>query len=364
MKKNIDKIAILGAGMGGLIAHIALKKQGFFSRIYEKQCEIRPEGMGFILLAEGLANLQELDIASTTDSLGIPLQEYCQYSPQGRSATTELMPKGAVGVLRKNLLLALRRQVQAEAIEFECGLAGFVLNAAGQIDRAILSTGSELQADLYVAADGIYSQARQFLFKNWPVKETAVHEIVGLATGREWVAWAEQRFHKFIDPSGGLAFGCIPVSEDQVVWFMQFDRHRYRLATQDCQSLRWFAQELIGHWAKPIPQILKATDFNRIHLWRPIDMDLVPSFYGSSLVLVGDAAHPLLPFTSQGLSAAMKDGVVLAESLAQHSPLSNALASYSDRQRAHCLPFIQRGREMSQRFLTGRSLGKELLPLA
>jgi salicylate hydroxylase len=364
MEKNIDKIAIFGAGMGGLMTHIALKKQGFSSRIYEKQCAIRREGMGFILLAEGLANLHELGIVSTTDSLGVPLQEYCQYYPQGRSATTELMPKGAMGVLRKNLLSALRHQVSEEEIQFECGLTGFVLDAAGQIDRATFTNGSDIRADLYVAADGIHSQARQFLFKNWPMEEAAVHEIVGLATGREWVAWADRCFHKFIDPNGGLAFGCIPVSEDQVVWFVQFDHHRYRLTTKDCQSLRWFAQELIGHWATPIPQILKATDFNRIHLWRPINMDIVPSFYGSNLVLVGDAAHPLLPFTSQGLSAAMKDGVVLAESLSQHSPLSNALASYSDRQRAHCLPFIQRGREMSQRFLTGRSVGKELIPLA
>ncbi len=202
------------------------------------------------------------------------------------------------------------------------------------------------------------------------MQDAAVHEIVGLATGREFVAWADRCFHKFIDPQGGLAFGCIPVSEDQLVWFIQFDRRRYPLATKDSASLRWFAQQLIGHWARPIPQILQTTHLNSIHLWRPIDMDIVPSFYGGNLVLVGDAAHPLLPFTSQGLSAAMKDAVVLAESLTQHQQLSTALATYSDRQRAHCAPFVRRGREMTQRFLAGPLalskpvVGRELIPIA
>ncbi len=121
MKKNIDDIAIFGAGIGGLMTNIALHKHGFNSQVYERNCAIRPEGMGFILLADGLADMYRLGILSEDHWLGVPLHEYCQHHPQGQSIKTELMPRGAMGVSRKNLLTAYAAEFVKQKFNLSVG---------------------------------------------------------------------------------------------------------------------------------------------------------------------------------------------------------------------------------------------------
>jgi salicylate hydroxylase len=361
--QNMNKIAIFGAGVGGLMTKIALDRQGFDSCIYEKSSESQPDGMGFILLAAGLESLRQFGVLRGCGDLGIPLWEYRQLSPDGELIKAEAMPAGALGVPRQQLLRALRRQVDREHLYFESGLDKFQIDGLSQVEKALLEDGRTVEADLYVAADGIHSRGRRLLFKNWPMPEAQVQEIVGVVSGNDFLRWSDHSFHKFIDPQGGLAFGAVPVAIDKLVWFMQFDTKRYPPPARQPEAHRRFVCSLMEGWAEPIPNILAATDFSKTHLWRPIDTEVVPSFYDGNLVLVGDAAHPLLPFTSQGLAAAMEDAVVLAESLVTHHPLSLALASYSTRQQALVLPAVQRGREMTDRFVAGAMVDRELLPI-
>jgi 2-polyprenyl-6-methoxyphenol hydroxylase-like FAD-dependent oxidoreductase len=105
-----------------------------------------------------------------------------------------------------------------------------------------------------------------------------------------------------------------------------------------------------------------------VHLWRPIETDLVPTFHRQNLVLVGDAAHPLSPFTSQGVSSAVADAVALAEAVSgkvsSQGELAWALDHYSRQRRAQCAPYIAKGRELTQHFLEPLTAGKRLLPIA
>src|SRR5262249_30001821 len=115
------------------------------------------------------------------------------------------------------------------------------------------------------------------------------------------------------------------------------------------------------------PSLLAATDFSRVHLWRPIDTDLVPCFHRGNVVLVGDAAHPFSPFTSQGVSSAIADAVALARELeGARSPgdLEHALTRYSTVRHQECAPFLAKGRELSERFLEPLSESSALLPIA
>ena len=67
-------------------------------------------------------------------------------------------------------------------------------------------------------------------------------------------------------------------------------------------------------------------------------------------MLVGDAAHPLSPFTSQGVSSAIADAVALAQAVTQPD-LLQALAAYTRQRRQQCAPYVAQGRELVQRFL-------------
>src|SRR5215468_8023923 len=90
---------------------------------------------------------------------------------------------------------------------------------------------------------------------------------------------------------------------------------------------------------------------------------LIPYFHQKNLVLLGDAAHPLLPFTSQGVCAAIADAVTLAELLLGCDHPAQMLNCYSTVRRAKCAPYIHEGRKLRDRFLMPLSAESVLLPI-
>ena len=106
----------------------------------------------------------------------------------------------------------------------------------------------------------------------------------------------------------------------------------------------------------------------RVHLWRPVETELIPQFHRANLALAGDAAHPLSPFTSQGVSSAIGDAVALAKAVDAvakgESTLESALSGYSLERHAKCAPFVAKGRELSRDFLAPLTAKSLLLPIA
>ena len=256
---------------------------------------------------------------------------------------------------------------------FDAELAALDCDDAGNVTQARLNTGANVQGDLYVSAEGIHSRARQALYPGWPARQAQVLEIVGMVKCKNTVRWASNNFNKFHAVSGGIALGTLAVDSDHVIWYLQFDSQRFPQPPEDtgnfAEMRKQFVTSLVGDWADPIPHLLSIADFSRTHLWRPVDTDLVPAFYHGNLVLVGDAAHPLSPFTSQGVSSAVADAVALAENLRSEnvqtqSDLEKALASYSAERRKQCAPYVAKGRELTRHFLTPEIGSTILLPMA
>lgn len=363
------EIAIFGAGIAGLMSAITLNAQGHHCRIYERSRAGQESGMGFILMPEGARCLEKFGVQLSGASSGVPLQCFYYRDAGGRIQHEQVMPAGARGLRRTDLIAALARALPAESeLAFESELNGFEFEAHGRVAAAHVSSGERIQADLYVAADGVSSCARQALFPDWPASPARVQEVVGLANHQGAIHWAAGNFNKFHAPSGGLALGVLPVDQDRLVWYLQFDSQRFPAPAESSQARHAFVTKLVGDWADPIAELLRVTDFSRVHVWRPLDADPVPSFYRGNLVLVGDAAHPLHPFTSQGVSSAIADAVELASVLPSghnaESGLERALAEYSGRRRAQCAPYVAKGRELTRHFLAAQLDNSVWLPLA
>jgi 2-polyprenyl-6-methoxyphenol hydroxylase-like FAD-dependent oxidoreductase len=145
---------------------------------------------------------------------------------------------------------------------------------------------------------------------------------------------------------------------------LQFDAVRFPLAQEDAEAERSFVRKLVGDWGEPVADLLDTTDFSRVHVWRPMDTDLVPRFHQRNLVLVGDSAHPLLPFTSQGVSSAIADAVALADLITSEAGLDAALSRYTSERRAQCAPYVAKGRELMRKFLEPQGVNSIALPIA
>jgi 2-polyprenyl-6-methoxyphenol hydroxylase-like FAD-dependent oxidoreductase len=287
------------------------------------------------------------------------------------------MPIGSRGIRRRDLTTALMRALGGgEAVAF-ADFEGLEFGEDFQISAARLRSHEGTQriaADLYVGAEGVNSRARHAIFPDWPATPDPVPEFVGMVHCRKAVAWAAHNLNKFHAAQGGVALGVLPVDEEHVVWYLQFDSQRFPLTADEmhgeardlARARQAFVQALVGPWAYPIPPLLANTDFTRVHLWRPVETDLVPRFHRGNLVLVGDAAHPLSPFTSQGVSSAIADAIALADEThgGSRENLAQALDRYSARRHEQCAPYVGQGRELVQRFMEPLSEHSAMLPIA
>lgn len=355
--------AIFGAGVAGLMASITLHSTGHTSRIYERVHESHDAGMGFILVPECIHWLESFGI----DVAGVPLERYRFRDSTGQVLREQSMPSGSRAVRRPDLIDALVRSLPSrETIVFGFELAELQFDRDGFVTEAQLFSEKKSfssQADLYIAADGVNSCGRRAVFPDWPLPQAQVAEVVGVVDCKETTRWAGRVFNKFHAAGGGIALGVVPVDAEHVVWFLQFDSRRFVPPRETAAARQDFVRRLVGHWADPIPHLLAKTDFSKMHLWRPVDTDAVPYFNQGNLALIGDAAHPLLPFTSQGVSAAVADAIVLAESLKIEPDLARALSRYSLLRRGQCSPYVDKGRELLRHFLEPMGMLTEL-PMA
>ncbi|HEY6307178.1 MAG TPA: NAD(P)/FAD-dependent oxidoreductase [Candidatus Angelobacter sp.] len=372
------EIAVFGAGIAGLMTTITLRGRGHQCHVYERSRQAHDAGMGFILVPEGIRCLQSFGVQLTGDVGGTALHHYLCRDAEGRIVFEQAMPAGTRGIRRRDLTTALMRALGEEAVVFGGELSNLEFSKDFDVVEAELksSTGrSQVAADLYVGAEGVNSRARQALFPDWPTTPDRVPEMVGLVRCEKAVAWAEHNLNKFHAEDGGLALGVLPVDAEHVVWYLQFDALRFPMSREfidgygrgGAEARRIFVEKRVGSWAHPIPSLLSATDFSRVHLWRPIDADLVPYFHRGNVVLVGDAAHPLSPFTSQGVSSALADAVALArelDGLKTASDLEQTLTRYSRERHDQCAPYLAKGRELSERFLEPLSESSAMLPIA
>lgn len=359
------KVAIFGAGLAGLSAAIALRAQGHDCDIYERSRSAHDAGMGFILLPEAVSCLESLGVKLEGECSGIALTHYICRDSSGKTLRRQALPQGTRSFRRRDLIAGLVATLKPqEEIIFDAEFQQIDFNDQGSIQDARLSSGARIQADLYIAADGSRSVARASMFPGWAGRSAQVAEIVGMLRCNDVVNWAAHDFNKFHAPEGGLALGTVPVDADHVVWFTQFDVQRFGLPEDSPEKRLAFVKNLVGGWGDPVPHLLEHTDHSRVYLWRPVDSDLVPQFYRGNLVLVGDAAHPMLPFTSRGVSSAIEDIVALSNELHHEPDLQRALAAYSRQRREQCLPYISKGRELTRIFLAPLQRKNPVVPIA
>jgi aspartate/methionine/tyrosine aminotransferase len=362
-------IAIFGAGVAGLTAGITLSAQGHSCRIYERMRPDYESGMGFIMMPEGIDCLQGLGVKLSGEHIGASLQRYCCRDSAGQILYEQPLPAGARSMRRQDLITALTRALPAaHAPVFNAELAELKFDAAGNVASAVLSNSTTVKADLYVSAEGIRSRARQALYPGWPSTQAQVMEIVGLVRCESTVCWASHTFNKFFAAAGGIALGTLAVDVEHVIWYLQFDARRFPPPADNAKNFaqvrHQFVKLLVGDWAEPIPHLISITDFSRTHLWRPLDAELVPQFHRGNLVLIGDAAHPLSPFTSQGVSSAISDAVALAEAMKEEAGVEAALSRFSRERREQCVPYLAKGREITRHFISPQIGSTVLLPIA
>jgi hypothetical protein len=183
-----------------------------------------------------------------------------------------------------------------------------------------------------------------------------VFEIVTSTRLPELAAQLGSTFLKTVFADRGLAFGLLSPTSDEVIGFLQFDRRRHGWPRERAgSSLRAFVAHLIDEGPEPVSSYLRLADFSTAHLWRPIDANVAAGLCGVNAVIIGDAAHPLLPFTSQGVSVALEDALILADAVRllgdELHVLPRTLAGFARDRTADLAACVEGGRRILSHFI-------------
>jgi salicylate hydroxylase len=351
--------AIVGGGVSGLALARGLQRRlrlrhhgGEVLRLFERRGDGHAQGFGFLVQSDGCRALRRLGIDPRSPSIGLPLRHVQIFFSDGTLVGQHALDN-TVAMERPALLKALSQGLGPAVLRYGESIEGYEMDG-NRVLGLRGAGGITTPVDLLIGADGAHSRCRQLIEagSRLPVRLARVQEIVACVDNPAMAERLGSGFSKYLHPQGGLALGFVPLPAGRVIWFVQFDCHRYALPHQ--ANLLAFALQLLADFPAWSRDVLQDTSPAQLHHWRPLDLDPPNHLVGPNMALIGDAAHPMLPFTSQGVNLALADSELLAALLTgpiERCGLSKVLQIYEQRRQPLRSPFVAMGRAMASDFL-------------
>ncbi|MFI0986876.1 FAD-dependent monooxygenase [Streptomyces exfoliatus] len=302
---------VVGGGIGGLTAAVALHRNGWQVTVLERAADLAPVGAGIGLAPNAQRALDVLGLGDRVRELAAWQGDGGMRAPDGRwLARTNA---GAAAARFGGPLVLLHRatlvEILTSALPDGAVLTGTAASLADPGDdhrpARLTTPHGETEAELVVAADGIRSATRHALFPAHPGLRYA-----GCTTWRVVIPAPATPFAPHETWGAGRLWGTQPLKDGRIYAYAMATAPAGGRAPDDekAELLRLF-----GGWHHPVPEILAAVDPAQVmrhdvhHLYDPL-----PAFHQGRVALLGDAAHAMMPSLGQGGNQAIEDAVVLA----------------------------------------------------
>jgi salicylate hydroxylase len=327
------KILIIGAGIGGLTAAIALLRRGYPVQVFELAPALSELGAGIQVAANGSRVLRELGLGEELDRIGIIAGKVDlrvwnsdeRWRMQDHSAAAAKYGSPHYTMHRADLQEMLRQAVlraDPKAIRLGMRCIGFEASAKGV--TAAFANGERISGDALIGADGIHSVVRQTLFGADKAEFTGFMAWRGLCPKDKlppalmrhggWIAPTSHIMHYPVRKGAMLNVIAVVERDD---WQKEswYDRGTHEEWIADFPGWHEDARAMIASTAEPFKWALM------VH-W-PLERWSI-----GNATLLGDACHSTLPFLAQGGSMSIEDGYVLARCLDQFDDVETALTRY------------------------------------
>jgi 2-polyprenyl-6-methoxyphenol hydroxylase-like FAD-dependent oxidoreductase len=333
---------IVGAGIGGLSAGIALRKAGWNIRIFERATSPRELGFGLALAPNAMAALHELGLADVVRSRAHTPTKGEVRRPDGTVLKRAELPSAesmlggpTVIALRPALHGALLDAVGMEAITLGNEATGFT--QYGDRVTLHLADGDRVEGDVLIGADGANSVLRRTLHPSEPPARWSrivavrggVHGVVDHLGGMSGIYYVGRGIEAFL----------VRASETGIYWALSLANE---LVPSGMRDPRAILAHMLPHFDETYRAITSATDDLRCD--ELVDRDPIPFWGTGAVTLLGDAAHPVLPHTGQGAAQAMVDAVMLGRALTGGVPIEPALRAYERERRQKTAKLLGQGR--------------------
>ncbi|MDF1854117.1 FAD-dependent monooxygenase [Pseudooceanicola sp.] len=320
-------IVVLGAGIGGLAVARALALRGATVTVLEQAHEITEVGAGLQISPNGLAVLRGLGLESALMATApVRARAVCLHDFSGADVLRlDLDRHGRdqphLCVHRADLIAVLAAGARAAGVQIRL-LQKVKTVHPGAVPEVETSSGARLRADLVIGADGLHSRLRAVL----------APKLRPVFTGQ--VAWRAV-LHEPTDPLPEVRLYMGP-HRHLVTYPLRGGGQRNIVAVEETKAWteeRWSQvgdpEVLSRRFADFGPEVQRLLGrVGPVHRWGLFRHPVVDRWHGPGVALLGDAAHPTLPFMAQGACLALEDAWVLADALAQADGRDAGLAAY------------------------------------
>ena len=340
----VRKAIVVGGGIGGLTAAIALRRVGIGAVVFERAGELREIGAGISLWVNAMKALERLEIADAVRASG--RQEIGGAILTSGGGTLSEIPADAleerfgpnVVLRRADLQGALLAALPEDAVRLDARCVGYRQDGYGV--TALFAGGREERGDLLVGADGLNSVVRKQLFGGG-----AEPRYAGFTA---WRALAEPGEDQagFEAWGRGEIFGLAGLGRGRFYWYATKNApegQRDAAAGRKAELLERF-----GSWCEPIPSVIRATEETAILRNDIYDREPAGRWGEGNATLLGDAAHPMTPNLGQGACQAIEDAVVLADAVRLSDSAASALRSYEARRIRRTGAVVRASRSMAR----------------
>ncbi|MBV9561343.1 MAG: FAD-dependent monooxygenase [Bradyrhizobium sp.] len=320
--------AILGAGIGGLSAALALEARGIDVTVFENANSPREAGAGISIPPNAARLLRRTRLCEAIDNITTRSQGLTLRTSHGEPVSRPGAPTPQSYQIHRVELLDMLSSATKGKVRF--GHRCVSVEQTGPGARLTFANGAVCDADAVIGADGIHSIVQRAIgLKAHPTSEGVV-AYRGLVQSKK-LSWSAELRGLNMWMGAGRSFICFPVSQGRLINIVAFvpsprDMEESWFAAGDISAL---VAEFDG-WDAPVCDLIAALD--ETFRWGIYDRPALPYWSRGCVTLLGDAAHPMVPHFGQGAGQAIEDGFALAVLLehATHDEMPARLKAYQD----------------------------------
>mgnify|MGYP000045797565 CR=1 FL=1 len=332
------RIIVVGAGIAGLSAAVALHRDGHAVTVLEERHDTS-SGAGISIWPNALAALDQLGLGDQVRDAGGRISAG---AVRWRDGTWIRRPSAQriVTALGEPLVViqrAILRDILAAALPSGTVEEGVAVTAVAHTTAGVrvdLADGSHREADALVGADGTHSMVARHLNGHLPQRYVGYTAWRGVADYRLDPDLAGETF------GWGVEVGHVPMGPNRTYWFATERVAEGGDTAGGLEHLR----AAFADWADPVPEILAATPRETLLRNDLYDRAVAKHWARGPMVLVGDAAHPMRPHLGQGGCQAIEDAAVLAELLGMTSDLASAFTRFAEYRRPRVRALVRESR--------------------
>ena len=343
----VQKVLVVGGGIGGQSAAIALTKAGIEAEIVEIRDAFDVYGVGIIQQGNALKALDCLGIADETMRRGSPYGQVKMYTAGGDFVgAAGPPPEGKFpshnGISRRILHDVMYEEAQRLNIPYRMGAT---VDSYAEDEHGVhvkFTDGSEDTYDIIIASDGIFSKMREMVFGKIEPR------YMGLSVWR----YPFQR-HPELD-TGYIYYGhrskagFIPMSDESMYMFLvTAEGEDFWLDKKDyVPMLKDYLSEYPFQIAKDAAEWID--DTNLVN-YRPLEAVRIPGrWHKGRVIVIGDGAHATVPQLGSGAALAIEDAVVLVEELQKTTDVDTAFRTFMERRYDRCMMVVDASEKLAE----------------